>query len=428
MVPLPERENNDGRLERIAPRPTQREAHMVKRSIAVALVAFGLVPGAWAQDPPVPFPGGPVPMADPLPCYPAMSSSVPPGLPPLNTPNSLPADTPNAWCPDEPDCAAACYFYSGWMGLMRQKPKNTPVAVLDTASGGIDTGNVPPPTSPLAADFHDINPRMNDGSRVTLGYHWGTHAIEASGYYLSQNDSAKVYEAPGLLSTFFNTNGVVQNFPNGFGGDNIMWLQADVIRTFLRTAIGNGEVNYRWWLGPDSTFSWLIGVRYLDLYERLGIYVGDDDLTVRDINGNPDPALQATYTVTAHNRILGPQLGFEWSKACCTWMAMTCNVKGAWGVNFLDVTTSLRRGDGFEGFTGGRSEEIFSHLYEAGFFLDFRLMENARLRAGYQLLWAVQVAEASRQVDFNLGNPNGAVNNNGDIFYHGPVVEFQLLF
>ena len=43
-----------------------------------------------------------------------------------------------AWCPDESDCPAACYFYSGYMGLMRQKPKNGPVAVLDLASGGID--------------------------------------------------------------------------------------------------------------------------------------------------------------------------------------------------------------------------------------------------------------------------------------------------
>jgi hypothetical protein len=401
---------------------------MTKWSMAVALVALGVVAGARAQDPPVPFPGGPSTMTDPLPCYPSVLPSAPARLPVGDSPNSLPADTSNAWCPDDSDCPAACYFYSGYMGLMRQKMKNGPVAVLDLASGGVDTGNVPPPTSPLAADFHDVNPRLNDGARATLGYHWGTHALEASGYYLSQNSSSKVYEAPGLLSTFFNTNGVVQNFPNGFGGDNIMWLQDDVIRTRLQTALGSGEVNYRWWLGPDSTFSWLVGVRYLDLYERLGIYMGDDDITVRDINGNPDPNLEATYSVTAHNRILGGQLGFEWSKACCCWMAMTCNFKGAWGVNFLDVTTHLRRGDGFEAFTGGRSEQVFSHLYEAGFFLDFRLMENARLRAGYTLLWAVQVAEATRQVDFNLGNPNGAVDNNGDIFYHGPVVELQLLF
>jgi hypothetical protein len=314
------------------------------------------------------------------------------------------------------------------MALMREKMSHGPVAVFDTASNGIDTGVPPPSNAPQVADFHDINPRWNNGVRCTIGYHYDTNAVELSGFYLSQSNSTKLYANPGRLDTFFNVNGDVNSFPNGFGGNNLLWLQADQIQTRLQTAIGSAEVNYRWWLGHDSNFSWSLGLRYLDLYERFSLYTGDDDLTQRDVNGNPNPILQATYIATAHNRLVAPQLGLEWNKAICCWLAFTCTAKGAWGANFLDVDTDLKRGDAFVGLNGHRSDTIFSHMYEAGFFLDFYLMENARLRAGYDLMWAVDVAEAVRQLDFNLANQNGTGSDHASIFYHGPVVEIHLLF
>ena len=98
------------------------------------------------------------------------------------------------------------------------------------------------------------------------------------------------------------------------------------------------------------------------------------------------------------------------------------------GVNFVDVDTLLQRGDGFVGFRGHRSDTIFSHLYEGGAYLNVRLMDNCRLRAGYNLVWAVDVADATGQLDFNLANPAGRTNNHSSILYYGPSVELSILF
>jgi hypothetical protein len=402
---------------------------MAKWWMSVALITLGLVNAAPAQGPYLPSQGKPAVMPEPMPCYEAPPiGPVRAPSPGPSSPVSLEGDTPNAWSEDQPCDEPAVYFSVGFMALMRQKLGNGVVGVTDTASGGIDTGIPAPAGSPPFGHFHDINPRFNYGERMTIGYHCGTQAIELSGFYLSQNSSSKLYANPGQLDTFFNVNGDVNSFPNGFGGDNLMWLQADQIRTLLQTALGSAEANYRWWLGQDSNFSWSLGVRYLDLYERFSLFTGDDDLVQRDIHGNPNPILQATYTTTAHNRILAPQLGLEWNQAICCWLAFSFQAKGAWGVNFLDVDVLLKRGDGFVGINGHRSDTIFSQLYETGFFLDFYLMENARLRAGYDLLWAADVAEALGQLDFNLANTTGQTNNHGSIFYHGPIVELHLLF
>ena len=255
-----------------------------------------------------------------------------------------------------------------------------------------------------------------------IGWHCGTSAIEVGGFYLAQNNSAKNAAAANSLDALFF------NPPLGFEGDAGMWLQDDIVRIFQRTALGSAEANYRFWLGSDYSFSWSLGVRYLDIYERFGFYAGDDDLTVLDINGNPDPTRQALYETTTHNRLVAPQLGFEWNREINCWLAFTLSAKGAWGANFLQRNVRLERGDGLVAFDTHTSGTQFSHLYDFTAWGTLRVAERIRLRAGYQLLWLVNVPEAHQQVDFNLANPAGRTNNHGSIFYHGPSVELSVLF
>src|SRR5206468_12753128 len=87
------------------------------------------------------------------------------------------------------------------------------------------------------------------------------------------------------------------NPPVGFEGDNGMWLQADRVRTSFTTAMANTELNYRYWNKAVVEAELILGVRYIDLQEKLRIYTGDDGITVQDIFGNPDPTRQATYQV-----------------------------------------------------------------------------------------------------------------------------------
>ena len=412
---------------------------MGKWWIGVALLA-GLMAGvpARAQNPYLPNSGNPAVMPDPVPTY-----SMPPAtMPPLPSPGgpagpaaacdsplSLPADTPTAWDEVEP-AEPACYFGIGWLAMQRHRLERAPVAVLDNFSNGIDTGTVPPtfPRPTLVGDLHDIDPRLNQGLRLTLGYHWCDYAIEASGFYLAQSSNTRVYANPGRLDVPFNINGRTDIFPLGFEGDNGMWLQDDIVSTRLQTSLASGEVNFRYWIWKGSSFNWLVGVRYLNDYERFTYYVGDDDLTVRNLNGQPDPTRQASYITTTNNHLVAGQLGLDWSKPICCWLAFSLTAKGAWGENFVDFDTRLKRGDGFIGFDNHTSKTPFSHLYELGAFLNFRLMDNAQLRAGYNLLWVIDVAEAAEQYDYNLANRLGRQNDHGDIFYHGPSVELMLLF
>ena len=417
---------------------------MVKRWLGVAVIVAGLGGTVYAQNPFLPTQAHPGVMPEPVPYSQSMlpdpnspvaaapynggqqtAVGVPapgcvPGAP-QEVGNSLRADTPTAWDQEPAYDPGAIYVGVGLLSMTRQRLGHTPAAFLDNAAGA-DTGDPAPRNAPIFADFNDVSPRANYGVLATVGYHKGTSGLELNGFYLSENNSAKTAALPnGLDALFFNA-------PIGFEGDNGMWLQSDIIRVFQRTALGSGEAMYRWWLGADSSFSWGLGVRYLDIFERFGVYSGDDDLTVFDVNGNPDPRRQATYAVKSHNRLLAPQLGFEWNRELTCWLALTVIAKGAWGANFLDVETSLERGDGFVGFHRQRQDTIFSMLYEAGFFLNFRLMDNARLRAGYNLLWAADVAEAVDQLDFNLANPDGRNNTHGSILFHGPSVELSILF
>jgi hypothetical protein len=50
------------------------------------------------------------------------------------------------------------------------------------------------------------------------------------------------------------------------------------------------------------------------------------------------------------------------------------------------------------------------------------------VRAGYDLLWVVNVPVAKDQIDFDLSNPAGMRNDHGTQFFHGPQIELQFMF
>jgi hypothetical protein len=308
------------------------------------------------------------------------------------------------------------------MALRRQKLGHGALAVLDP--GNIDTGVLPPATAPLAADLNDVDPDYGWGVRATVGRRWQNHALELSGFYLWENEAASEVINRGRLDTFFFIPPLGSfRFPLGFEGNNFLWLQADRIRTTVKTTLGNGEANCRCWSDACPWLQVITGVRYLDLQDRLAILTDDEGFSVV-----PDARRAATYSVRAHNRLLGPQLGFETDMQPLPFLWLTAMGKGCWGVNFLDVDVLLERGDGFVGRSGNRSDTIFSHLYEGGLYLDWYFGPNVRVRTGYNALWAVHVAEAVEQLSFDLSQTSGKRRDNGNIFYHGPVIELTLVF
>jgi hypothetical protein len=356
----------------------------------------------------------------------------PPGAQPVVLDNS-----PNAFECEEPNCCSqGCYVVIGAMGMTRQRLTHSQLATVDpgiTLADGTklfaDTGNLPPRFAPQAIDMADIRPNFNWGVRATIGYRFDDScAFELSGYYLFQNDSFRQVSAQNRVDLPFDT------FPTplGFQGDNGLWSQADVVRASLQTTLASAEGNFRLRSGGyrGTGIDWLFGIRFVDQQERFKIYTGDDDLTPAtfDINGNPDPRVQATYSVLTHNRILAPQIGTDAQIQLRPWLTLGLWGKGAWGVNFLETDMRLIRGDGFVGFNTKHNQIDFAQLYESNIYLDVCLLERLHLRGGYNLLWLVGVAEANKQIDFNLANTFGTQRHGGSVFYHGPTMELQFIF
>jgi hypothetical protein len=153
---------------------------------------------------------------------------------------------------------------------------------------------------------------------------------------------------------------------------------------------------------------------------------------VLDVNGNPDPKRQATYTVDCHNDIIAGQIGFEGQHPLpTTWLRRLWfgwNAKAAWGPNITDTNLSLYRGDGFKGFDNHRTTVAFGQIYDIGAFVEVHLMDRLRVRAGYNIFWAIGLATSVDELDFNLRDRFGKDNTAGSLFFHGPSLEFQFLF
>jgi hypothetical protein len=270
--------------------------------------------------------------------------------------------------------------------------------------------------------FNQLDPPMAWGVAASVGYMYDEFAVEAAGFYIPFTGSSVTTNRPGQVDVNFI------NAPPGFNGDNGLFLQADQVRTRQETQLADGELNIRYVSRAFGGFEPFIGVRYFDVQERLSIFTDNDGLTATLPSGLPDPTLQATYAIKTHSHIVAPQLGVDLEAPICTRVAVSLVAKGAWGVNFFEKETSLMRGDGLVGFDSRSSHTQFSHLYQLGFNLDYYLLEQMRLRAGYNLLWVVNVPEADQQVDFNLQHTNGNRSDHGNIFFHGPTIEVQFLF
>ena len=422
---------------------------MMRRGMSMAVIAgcLGLVQAARAQYPPPPqVPPSPVgqpvfrPYAtlnagvpEPVPvagCTAPNQADAPAAAPEATTLPNGPAFADPVTLPDGPGAfptkscepEQACYFHLGYQGLMRQRVSGDfTIAVQDPQN--LDTGNPPPADAPVLQRLADLGSPFQSGVRATLGYVMGDNGtVEVSSFYVVQGKSAIAVADPGRIdSPFFNP-------PLGFEGDNGLWLQADRQSTTFTSSLLEAEVNYRY-SDPGITGADLIaGVRFTDLEEGLSTYTDDDGIQFPMTNGQPDPARVATYSVRTHNRLVGPQLGFEWDKACSQYFTVGFTAKGSLGVNFVDLNRQLVRGDGYIGFDASNNSVQFAQTYELNAFIDIQPLERLKIHIGYGAFWLVDIATTAGEYDFNLQNTSTVNNRTGSVFFHGPMAEIQFLF
>ncbi len=405
---------------------------MMRRWVGAAVMAgcLGLVQAARAQFPqvgparppePIPVGAAQAPAPDPEPNL--VPGPLTPQLAPEGPPDclSLPADGTGAFPCKNVELDSGTYFHIGALMWRRQESGSGVIAVQDPQN--LDTGTPPPAGASVLQRFNNIDPGYNAGITATLGALWnGNECLEATVFYTFQGRNTSSITDPGRIDSFF------VNPPLGFEGDNGMFLQDDRLSTTLTSQLWGAEVNYRYADPALSEAELLLGVRYLDLFEKLGSTFDDDGVTFPMTNGLPDPTRVAAYSVQTENRFVGPQLGFEWGHRVGKFFTMGLTAKAALGADFAHLNRSLTRGDGLVGFDGNRSTVQFSEVYEGGAFIDFHVLDRARIRLAYNALWLIHMANVVDQYDFNLQNTNQLDKRSGNILYQGPVLEFQFLF
>lgn len=151
----------------------------------------------------------------------------------------------------------------------------------------------------------------------------------------------------------------------------------------------------------------------------------------------PDPRFQVTYRVQTHSNIIGPQLGFEWDQPIfhtrdgTPWLSFGVYGKGLVGVNFYSVEVSVFRADGFTALDNTRNNVTISGAGELGGFVELNPFPShaIRLRAGYEVLYVVNVPVASSEVGFDIqAQPYGTQRDSGSILFNGPFFEFTFNF
>lgn len=409
---------------------------MFKKWMGVALLVGWLGQGPAAQAQYMPSPVGAARMPEPLPCTPPNLPNLVPGpISPLEAPKgppddlSLPACVENAFPCERIPLQNHCYFHIGTIGLQRQRPGHQVTAFTDAANTdmGLDLGDVTAPQNVVPAqNLNSLNPNMNFGVKATIGYLFEEQgcAVELTGFYIPQNTKSIDVTNPGQLNSYF------VNPPLGFEGDNGMWLQADRIRTALATSISGAELNFRTF---NKAFGGCIepifGLRYINLHENFGLFTDDDGLSFLQANGAPDPTRQATFATRVNTNIVAPQIGLELYKTFCkNIFGVGLYAKAAPGVSFNNIAVTLTRGDGVVGLAGTRNRTNFSQIYETGAYFDVYILERMRVRAGYTALWLADIPLATDQLGFDLSQPAGNQKNVGNVFFHGPSLEFQFLF
>jgi hypothetical protein len=395
---------------------------------------------AQNQQPSMPTPYGAARVPEPLPigvCPPPSPNLVPGPLTPDKAPQgpddtlSLSPGAPGAFQSENYPTEFALFTSAGFQALQRQRLGKGAIAVEDLTNLNptLKIGVNAPPSSPPAQSFNDIVPNMAFGPTITAGVLCGTDIIEVSGFFIPRNGTMEQNIIPGRIDTFFF------NAPPGFEGQNGLFKQDDIVRTTLDTQTGNVELNYRYSDLAVTGLELILGVRYFDIEEHLSTFVDQNGVTapLNAALGQSNPIDQATYTAMTHNRIIAPTLGFEYNwgpqdKGAFSWLSLGFTAKGSWGMNFATDGHSLVRGDGLMGFSETHTSTIFSQMYELGGFSEIHFTERFKMRAGYSAFWVLHIDAVVDQYDFDLSQPQGRLDHQGSVLYHGPSLLFEFLF
>lgn len=166
------------------------------------------------------------------------------------------------------------------------------------------------------------------------------------------------------------------------------------------------------------TWSYLAGLRYFDVEERVDWYA-TDIASVDTTNGDTD----GFYDIDTSNNLFGFQLGAGLTYETDRWN-VTVSTKHGFYVNDARATTALTYTDPDNDFavtqnnyTTDLHENGLSYLTQGSITARYHLRPNLSLRAGWEFMYVTGLALAPYQANFNPAQ--NQLHITGDVFYHG---------
>lgn len=323
-------------------------------------------------------------------------------------------------------------FYAGTIGLQRsgsiggfETGFQDPVTGQFAKSSLVTTDGISG-TPVLSTQDLDVN-NMQFGLELIAALQTGPGAsIEARYFGLNQwETSAQASTVASGNPTLFSVFSLYGTSPNnGFDDTDRSFIQS----LNYQSEIHNGEVNYRRRIVPYADClqgSWLAGVRYFDLDERMGFQaVGSNDNTFTF-----NQLRFSNIDVTTRNQLTGFQLGGD------LWLnvmpGLKFGVEGKGGVygNHHEVQTSVVANSvaqAGEFLQAGRT----AYLSELSTSVLYRLSYSWTLRSSYTMMYVDNVAIApenlnTRGLSSVLGggtfgaDRNPVIDADAEIFYYG---------
>lgn len=272
---------------------------------------------------------------------------------------------------------------------------------------------------------------LRAGFRALAGYrigcrgaaelsYFGLNFWEGDGEFRPTHNRAVAVQSPFLGSA-------IPRADNGF----------QTIAANYNSELHNAEANLRWYLSesPCGTLSLLTGVRYLSWREELTL-VGKDDF---------DPNRIETTRIRTFNNLIGWQCGGEFTHGLMQGMIQVggSGKAGIFGNPALQHTTNIYRGPQAGLAVEGRNQEASSSgILEVSLHATLLVTNNFRLRGGYQAMYVTGLALAADNLRLNettirdidvpgIPAPAGTaqrINNDADLFLHGPFAGAEIRF
>ena len=274
-----------------------------------------------------------------------------------------------------------------------------------------------PSTQTLFGDS-DINGEGRSGFRVTAGlwldmFH--EEGLEISGFALgrqSNHFTANSADFPVLARPFFNQNTNTE-FSElvAFPGVSTGRVSVDTASQFWGI---EGDMRYNLLCCCDRRIDFLVGFRYLDLGESLGIS--------EDIQGlagarrrSPTSAARCSIASPRATRSMAAQVGLDSEYRYGRWFL---DLRGKLAVGVTHETVTINGGQTLTSPTGATTstggllalstnigstrKNRFSFVPEVGANLGYQITDNIRLFGGYNFLYWSNVVRPGDQIDRTL--------------------------